>query len=342
MNKSLTLQQLADLTGAELKGDPNHTITGVEDLECAGSEHAAFVENKRYARKSASSKAGVIFTNIPLDRDHLLHPLPSAAFQKAVEYFCDEALSLFSNIHPTALIDDVQIGNNVTIGPYTVIDRGSIIGDNTIIGPHVTIGPETTIGSDCYIHAQVTIRERCTIKERVIIQPGAVIGSCGFGYVTDAEGHHQKLKQLGTVVLEEDVEIGANATIDRARFKETRVKRGTKIDNLVQIAHQVELGEDNIIVSQVGIAGSTKTGHHVVIGGQAGVAGHIEITDLVQVAACSAVSKTLKESGTYYGTPAMIDHEFKGHFMALRGLKRLVKRVKTLEEKGLDRPNSTS
>lgn len=334
MSKSLTLKQLADLTGSQLNGDPDRIITGVEYLDSAGSEHAAFVENKRYVRKSASSKAGVIFTNIPLDRDYLLHPQPSLAFQKAVEYFIKEASSSFSNIHPTALIDSsVRLGKNVTIGPYVVVDRGCTIGDNTLLEAHVTVGPETEIGADCHFYAKVTIRERCVIKNRVIIQPGAVVGSCGFGYITDERGYHVKLKQLGIVVIEDDVEIGANSTIDRARFKETRIRRGTKIDNLVQIAHQVELGEDNIIVSQVGIAGSTKTGHHVVIGGQSGVAGHIEITDQVQIAACSAVSKTLTESGTYYGAPAMIDHEFKEHFMALRGLKKLNKRVKELEEK---------
>ncbi len=333
MNKSLTGKQLADLTGGTLTGDPALIITGVEDLEVAGPEHVAFVENKRYTRKSASSRAGVIITNIPLDRPHLLHPQPSLAFQKVVEYFIDEAKSYFSAIHPTALIaPSVWLGKNVTIGPYVVIDQDCRIGDNSRLDAHVTIGPSSSIGSDCHLYPRVTIRERCVIKERVIIQPGAVIGSCGFGYITDAKGHHQKLKQLGSVIIEEDVEIGANTTIDRARFKETRIRRGTKVDNLVQIAHQVELGEDNIIVSQVGIAGSTKTGRDVVIGGQTGVAGHIEITDQVHVAACSAVSKSLMESGTYYGTPAMIDHEFKEHFMALRGLKRLTERVKLLEK----------
>ncbi|MCH9610853.1 MAG: UDP-3-O-acylglucosamine N-acyltransferase [Chlamydiales bacterium] len=336
MTKSLTLKQLSELTGAELHGDPTRQIYGVEDLEAAEVEHAAFVENKRYARKSASSKAGVIFTNIPLERDHLLHPQPSFAFQKAVEFFCEQPKSGFVGIHPTAIVEGATVGEGVTIGPFCVLDRGAIIADHTVLGPHVTVGADSKVGAFCHIHANATIREGCTLEERVVVQPGAVIGSCGFGFVTDQKGHHQKLKQLGTVIVESDVEIGANTTIDRARFKETRIKRGTKIDNLVQIAHQVELGEDNVIVAQVGIAGSTKTGRHVVLGGQTGVAGHIEITDGVQVAACSAVSKTLKESGTYYGTPAMIDHEFKEHFMALRGLKRLLKRVKALEE-GCDR-----
>lgn len=334
MNKSLTCKQLSEMTGAELHGNPDHLIYGVEDLETATSEHAAFVENKRYARKSASSKAGVIFTNIPLgERDYLLHPQPSLAFQSAVDFFCEEPKSAFSSIHPTAIVETDHIGEGVIIGPYCVIDRDCVIGDHTILGPHVSVGAEAKIGSHCHLYAKVTIRENCVLKDRVVIQPGAVIGSCGFGYVTDQGGHHTKLRQLGRVVIEDDVEIGANTTIDRARFKETRIGRGTKIDNLVQIAHQVELGEDNIIVSQVGIAGSTKTGRLVVLGGQTGVAGHIEITDQVQVAACSAVSKSLQESGTYYGTPAMIDHEFKEHFMALRGLKRLTKRVKELEEK---------
>lgn len=335
MSKSLA--ELAKITGATLQGDPDHIITGVENLELATSEHAAFVENKRYARKSASSKAGVIFIHPDLaqnlDRNLLLHPHPSLAFQKTIELFLKPAKSGFESIHPTAVIhESVKLGKGVCIGPYTTIDQGCLIEDHVTIEPHVTIGPEVTIGAHSHIHAKVVVRERCSLGKRVILQPGAVIGSCGFGYFTSPMGKHEKLAHLGNVIIEDDVEVGANTTIDRARFKSTIVRKGTKIDNLVQIAHQVELGEDNIIVSQVGIAGSTKTGKLVVLGGQTGVAGHIELTDQVTVAACSAVSKSLTEKGNYYGTPAMIDHEFKEHFMALRGLKRLTKRVKTLEE----------
>lgn len=337
MNKSLTLRELAKITEAELKGDPDVIISGVEDLENARSEDAAFVENKRYARKIRFSKAGVIFIHPDLaqnlERPLLLHPYPSFAFQKVIEYFLEEVQSAFSNIHPTAIIhESVQLGKGVTIGPYSIVDRGCIIENGVTIEGHVTVGPQVKIGESSHLYPHVTIREKCQIGKRVIIQPGAVIGSCGFGYFTNQVGKHEKLKHLGDVVLEDDVEVGANTTIDKARFKTTRVKRGTKIDNLVQIAHQVELGEDNIIVSQVGIAGSTKTGKHVVFGGQTGVAGHIEVCDRVTVAACSAVSKSILEKGTYYGTPAMIDHEFKEHFMALRGLYRLTKRVKKLEE----------
>jgi UDP-3-O-[3-hydroxymyristoyl] glucosamine N-acyltransferase len=183
------------------------------------------------------------------------------------------------------------------------------------------------------LHPKVTIRETCILGDRVVIQSGAVIGSCGFGYHTDEKGHHIALEQLGCVVLEDDVEIGANTTIDRARLKETRIGRGTKVDNLVQIAHQVIMGEDCLVVSQTGIAGSTKVGNHCVFGGQVGIIGHLTIGSKVMLAARSATAKSILEPGIYSGAPAIPIKEHNEWLVLTRNIKSLVQRVKSLESK---------
>lgn len=335
---SYTLSQLAKLTGAELFGDPHYVITGIENLDAASAEHAAFLENPRYEKQLSSSQAGVIVVHPSIalnqSKNYLISPFPSLAFQKIIELFIVSPPSGFQAIHPTAVCHpDAEIGENVVIGPYAVIDRGVKIGPRSKIGASVFLGAETVIGADCLLHPHAIVREGCQIGNRVILQPGVVIGCCGFGYFTDHMGQHVHLKQLGKVILEDDVEIGANTTIDRARFKTTRICRGTKVDNLVQIGHQVELGPHNLIVAQVGIAGSTKTGHHVIMGGQVGVAGHLTITDQVMLAARAAVSKSLLQPGAYSGAPAAPIKEFNSHLVQIRSFPKWIQRLKDLESK---------
>jgi len=333
-----TLRELANRTHSELIGNPDQVITGVENLDAASSCEAAFLDNPLYANQLVNSNAGVIIVSpkmtLSQNQNYLIHKNPSLAFQTLIELFIHPISSGFENIHPSAVIHkSATLGENVVISPHVVIDKEACIGANTFIGPGVTIGPRVTIGANCHLHAHVVIRERCSLGKRVVIQPGAVIGSCGFGYFTDSKGKHCSLRHLGTVKIEDDVEIGANTTIDRARFKETVIKQGTKIDNLVQIAHQVELGEDNLIVSQVGIAGSTKTGRNVVMGGQVGVAGHISIADGVMLAARAAVSKSLLEPGAYSGMPAAPVKEFNLQFVQMRSVGKFIKRLKSLESR---------
>lgn len=336
--KLLTLAEIATLTNATLVGDPTLLITGVETLEKASATEASFLENPRYERLMHSSQAGVIFiprktTPLP-GKNFLLVDNPSLAFQKVIDFFLSIPPSGFTSIHPTAIIHpEAIIGAHVTLGPYVVVDRGTTIGDYTTLAAHVSIGAEVHIGSHCHFHSHVVIEAGTQIGNRVIIQAGAVIGSSGFGYATTGEGKHIALSQVGSVVIEEDVEIGANSTIDRARFKTTRIGSGTKIDNLVQIAHQVELGKDNLIVSQVGIAGSTKTGNNVVIGGQAGIIGHIEICSNVMLAARSTPIKSITEPGIYSGMPAAPIREFNEQAVHLKNIKKLVKRVEMIEKK---------
>ncbi len=339
--KSFTLAEIAKLTNAELVGASDHVITGVDDLESATSQEISFLDNPRYTQEMKSSSAGAIILHPSCEREsgknYLLHPTPLLAFQQVILAFLPKIHSGFSGIHPTAVIHaDASLANDVTIGPHVTIDRKAIIGSGTILEAGVFVGAEVTIGQNCHLHPHVVVREGTLIGARVIIQPGAVIGSCGFGYFTDPKGKHQKLEHLGRVIIEDDVEIGANTTIDKARFKTTRIGRGSKIDNLVQIAHQVKLGEDNLIISQVGIAGSTTTGRNVVIGGQAGIVGHITLGDQVMLAARAGVSKSIPKGGIYSGGPAIPIREFNEQIVLLRNIKKIVARLKALEEKVSD------
>lgn len=338
--KTFKLAEIAAMTQSQLIGDPNYEIEGVADLERAGAKDASFLENPHYEQAMLQSKAGVVFINSnaarPEGRHFLINGNPSLAFQQLIEAFFKEKgeLTGFEGIHPTAVMHETcTLGKNVKIGPYAVLDKGVRVGDNTTIGAGTYIGPYTSIGSDCTIHPRVVIRERCSIGNRVILQPGAVIGSCGFGYITDKQGVHIKLAQLGTVEIEDDVEIGANTTIDRSRFEITMIKKGTKIDNLVQIGHNVSVGPYNIIVSQAGIAGSTKTGHHVVIGGQVAVTGHIKLGDGVMLAGRSGVTKSILKAGKYGGVPAQPLSENNRNSVFLTQIEKyFLKPLKALEE----------
>lgn len=337
MNKSYTLAELADLCKAQLVGDSSHCITGVNTLEDADSSDASFLANSRYKEAMKNSSAGVVCvhpdTSLVEGKNYLLSPDPSRCLQMIAELVLLQGTSAFSGIHPTAFVhESAQIGPNVSIGPHAVIDQGVKIGANTQIGPNVSIGFQVEIGSDCWIQPGTVIRERCRLGDRVILQPGAVIGSCGFGYIPDQLGRHKKLEQLGIVILEDDVEIGANTTIDRSRFKATIIRKGTKIDNLVQIAHNVEVGEHNIIAAQTGIAGSVKTGKHVMLGGQVGIVGHVELADQVLIATRGGVSKSLK-TGKYRGSPAIPISEYHRQEVHVRKLEEYAERIKELEKK---------
>jgi len=333
----LTLSELAVQTAAQLIGDPNAVILGVNTLDEATQDDASFLANPRYAQAMMQSAAGVICVSsgvpIPEGKNFLVTDNPSRAFQKIAEILLPAGKSGFFGIHPTAVVhESAMLEKGVSIGPYAVIDRDVKIGAGTTIGAHVLIGYEVEIGANCHLYPSSIVRERCRLGDRVILQPGAVIGSCGFGFIPDAAGRHHKLEQLGIVILEDDVEIGANSTIDRSRFKATRIRRGSKIDNLCQIAHNVEIGEHNIIAAQTGIAGSSKTGKQVMLGGQVGIVGHVELEDGVMVASRGGISKSLKK-GKYRGSPAIPIQEYHRHEVHIRKLEEYFERIKELEKK---------
>lgn len=331
-----TLAELGARSGARLVGDPGALISGVNTLDEATSEDASFLANPRYLEAMRASRAGVVCvtpsTPLPDGKNFLISDDPSRTFQQIAELLIPQTTSGFKGVHPTAVIHPTAtLGEHITIGPYAVIDRNAHIGSHTTIGPHVSIGFEVSIGEHCLLHPHTTVRERCKLGNRVILQPGAVIGSCGFGYTTDKQGQHIKLEQIGIVILEDDVEIGANTCVDRARFKTTLIRKGTKIDNLVQIAHNVEIGEHNIIAAQTGIAGSSKTGKYVMLGGQAGILGHVKLDDHVLIATRGGVSKSLKK-GTYRGSPAIPINDYNRQEVLIRKLDDFFERLKALEK----------
>ena len=333
-----TLAELAAKTAATLIGNPEAIITGVNTLDEAEEGDISFLANPKYSEAMKKSHAGAICID-PLsptveNKNYLVSESPSRTFQIIVELLLATSLkSGFTGIHPTAVIHPTSfVHPTANIGPYAVIDQGCKIGKNTTISSHVSIGYGVEIGEGCFLHPSSIVRERCTLKNRVILQPGAIIGSCGFGYVLDHKGTHQKLEQLGTVILEDDVEIGANTTIDRSRFKATIVRKGSKIDNLCQIAHNVEIGEDNVIAAQTGIAGSAKTGKHVMLGGQVGIVGHVTLSDEVKIATRGGASKSLKR-GVYRGSPAIPIQEYNRQEVYLRKVENYAERIKELEKK---------
>jgi UDP-3-O-[3-hydroxymyristoyl] glucosamine N-acyltransferase len=346
-----TLQELAELIQARFHGDKNLPISGVAGLEEAKPEHASFLANPRYEKAMMQSHAGVIVVSSKQElvegRNFLITEDPSQAFQKLIELFSQlkSKTSSFQGIHPTAVIhESAKISENVTVGPLAVIDANVTIGQNSIISASCFIGAGVQIGSDTTLYPHVTIREGCVIGSRVVIQPGAVIGSCGYGYIADKTGKHNKLNQVGNVVIEDDVEIGANTTIDRARFQSTVIGEGTKVDNLVQIAHGVKIGKHSLIIAQTGIAGSTEIGNHVILAGQVAVNGHIKIADQVVVAARSGVSKSLTKPGKYGGVPVLPLAEYNRMAVLLQNIEKFAAELKLLKKKvfGNSNPDTNS
>ncbi|MBS0654325.1 MAG: UDP-3-O-(3-hydroxymyristoyl)glucosamine N-acyltransferase [Verrucomicrobia bacterium] len=337
---SYTLRELAEKTKTELSGSGDVRIFGVADLESASAEHASFLANPRYLQQMQDSKAGVVVVSRDTERsqekNYLISENPSYTFQELIELFATQLppLSGFKGVHERAVIHPTAcVHATATIGPNAVIDAGASVGEGSFIGSNCYIGPEVSIGAHCTIHPNVVIREGCELGDRVCIQPGAVIGSCGFGYTTDKSGHHVKLNQLGKVLIENDVEIGANTTIDRARFQATRIGEGTKIDNLVQIAHGVVIGKHSMVIAQSGIAGSTQIGNHVILAAKVGVNGHIKIADQVVVGAYSGVSKSIATPGRYAGIPVMPLSQHNRTTVLLRNIEEFVKELKEIKKK---------
>lgn len=339
MSESMTAQQLADHLGAKLVGNPELKITGVAPLELAGPSDASFLANPLYNDMMKKSAAGLVCVRKDAGKveghTYLITEDPSATFQKVAELFIkiDPTNTGFEGVHSTAVIHPTaKVHTTAHIGPGVVICANTTIGAHCHILGSAFIAHNVKIGSHTTIFPNVTVREECVIGQRVIIQPGAVIGSCGFGLTTGSNQQHKKLDQIGNVIIEDDVEIGANTTIDRARFKTTLIKQGTKIDNLVQIGHNVEVGKNTIIVSQTGIAGSSIVGDNVIIGGQVGIAGHLKITHGVQIASQAGVSKNLDKPGPYRGSPAMPMEKFNKQAILVRRLEKWYKKVNELEE----------
>jgi UDP-3-O-[3-hydroxymyristoyl] glucosamine N-acyltransferase len=343
---AISFADIAGFVQGRIEGDSSGVIRGVSSLQEAGPADLSYIAQDRFLSQARESRAAAFivahrFTEVP--QPQIVVQNPAYAFARVVQHW-------FVPVYRArGVAPDLIQGTEVRIGPDASIWPSVTLGDRVTIGARVTlypgvfIGDETEIGDDSILYPNVVVRERCMIGHRVVIHSGTVIGSDGFGYVQH-EGRHHKIPQIGGVVLEDDVELGANVTIDRATFGTTRIRRGTKVDNLVQIAHNVQIGEDTIVVAQVGIAGSTRVGSHVMIGGQAGLADHLQIGDRVLIAARSGVNRNLTSDQIVSGAPAM-PHEqalkaqaLIPHLPELRQqLRELHKRVEAIEQAGVVR-----
>ncbi len=339
----MKLRELAERLDCRLEGDGDIEIERVAGLEQAGSGDLAFFANRKYApalRRTRASAVIIGSDEAPAPCAMLRTPQPYLAFANALALFVPAA-------HPPAGIDelsvvapDAAIGQDVSIGPFAAIGRGARIGDRTVIYPNVCIGDGAVIGDDCLIHSHVAIRERVVIGNRVVLQNGAVIGSDGYGFVRRPDGTHQKIPQTSRVVIEDDVEIGANTTIDRPAIGETRIQAGAKIDNLVQIGHGVTIGRNTLLAAQVGIAGSTSVGDNVTLAGQVGVAGHVTIGNGVSAVGQSGITNSVPDGAFLSGYPAIANREWKKSSAIFRRLPELRRRVADLEQRIVELENA--
>lgn len=330
----LDLTEIARLVGGEVAGGANPRITGVAGIREARAGDLTFLANRRYAPDLASTQASAVLVGRTevVSRPAVRVDNPALAFMKVLRYFSEAVkLTYPRTVHPTAVVgDSVVLGVDVSIGAHVVLEGDVVIGDRTVVLPGTVIMRHSRLGADCTIYPNVVIREYTEIGDRVIVHGGVVIGSDGFGFLTEGTTH-LKVPQIGRVVIEDDVEIGANSCIDRATTGVTRIGRGTKIDNLVQVAHNVEVGSDSLLCAQVGVSGSTRIGSRVKLAGQAGLVGHIQIGDGAVVGAQGGVTKSVPPDGCVSGYPARPHHIAVRQQAALGRLPELLDTIRALE-----------
>ena len=328
------LGELAIFLEGELQGPADLAIEGIAPIDQATDREITFIVQKRYARLADQSRAAAFIVSreyAQLARPLIIVGHPYLAYARVAALFAPPARR-WSGISDLAFVGQgVTLGQEVSIAPLAFIGAGAELGDRVTIMPGCVIGAEVRIGADTLVYPNVTIGERCTVGARCIVHSGTVIGSDGFGFVPGDSGH-VKIPQLGTVVIADEVEIGANCAIDRGALGATRIGRGVKMDNLVHLAHNVEVGEYSLLVAQVGISGSTKLGKGVVLAGQVGLTGHIELGDGVQVGAQSGVHHSVSAGQTVSGTPARAHRDWLQHMGHIPKLPDIYRRLKHLEQ----------
>jgi UDP-3-O-[3-hydroxymyristoyl] glucosamine N-acyltransferase len=339
MSQSITLQELASLVGGSIKqGDPDSRFTGLNSLSDAIPGDISFLGNPRYVPQVATTAASAIlvspeFAEAAPNVALVAVANPTLAFSAVIAHFTPPRRQFAPGVHPSAYVaSSAKVGANVHIGPLAIVEDDAVIGDGSVIQAGAFVGQGARLGPDCFLHPKCVVKDHCVLGARVIVHSSAVIGSDGFGYEFVA-GRHKKIDQVGIVEVGDDVEIGASSTIDRARFGKTVIGEGTKIDNLVQIAHNVTTGKHCAFASQVGISGSTHLGNLVIMGGQSGAAGHLKIADQVTVLGRGGVIKDIHESGHYTGFPARPLAQGRRLLAAPALVPGLIKRVRAIESK---------
>ncbi len=334
----LTVSEIAKRLSAELVGAGDATIRAVGGVRDAEPGEIAFVSQERYAGDAATTRASALIVGrgwtAPAPCPLLRVDEPETAFALIARWFAPPDPEYKPGIHPRAVVsEEAQLGVDVHVGPLAVIEAGARIGDHCIIGAQSYVGHGARLGANCRLFPQVSIREHCILGDRVWVHNGTVIGSDGFGYEVDKQGVRTKIPQIGIVVIGDDVEIGANVTIDRARFGRTRIGKGVKIDNLVQIAHNVVIGDHAVLVAQVGVAGSTSIGAKAILAGQAGIAGHLTIGPGAVIGAQAGVTKNIP-AGTYViGFPATPQKEAARQHAMIARLPELRERVAAIQQR---------
>lgn len=334
MGHSFTLESLAREIGGTVKGDGSLKLRGVASLETAQEGDLTFLTNPKYASAAAATKASAILVEkeIPgVPKPFLLVANPYAALAKIIGLFHPNVrpqagVQLGAWVDPKANVDPTA---SIAAGAY--ISAGAKVGARSVIYPGTFVGEKTIIGQDCILYPNVTVREGCVLGDRVILQPGVVVGSDGFGFAKEGEAY-RKIPQVGNVILEDDVELGANVCVDRAVLGSTVIGKGTKLDNLIQVGHNVVIGANTVIAAQTGISGSTQVGNQVVMGGQVGLAGHLKIGDHVTLATRTGVMEDILEKGFYWGSPSAPMSEEMKNVAAYRQLPELIKRIRALEK----------
>jgi UDP-3-O-[3-hydroxymyristoyl] glucosamine N-acyltransferase len=329
------LRELAERLGCELRGDGDVEVGGVAGIEQAGPGDVTFLANPRYAPRLADTRAAAVIlapgheAPVPC----LFTDQPYLAFTRAVAVLRPPSRPA-PGVHPSAQVDPTAVlGPDVHVGALAVVGPGVRLGARSAIHPHVVLYEGVTVGEDCVLHSGVQVRERCRLGNRVVVQNGAVIGGDGFGFARDGGGRYQKFPQVGIVVIEDDVEIGALSAVDRAALGETRIGRGTKLDNLVQVGHSVAIGEDSVLAGQVGVAGSTRIGSRVTLAGQVGVAGHLKIGDGVVATAQTGIPGSVEEGTVVSGYPAIENRAWLKASAVFAKLPELQRRLRELERK---------
>jgi UDP-3-O-[3-hydroxymyristoyl] glucosamine N-acyltransferase len=338
---TFTVAELAARVGGEAAGELEATIDRVAPLEEAGPGAVSFFSNRKYRAAFEASRASAVIVvpdeAVPAGRTVIRSTNPYLAFAKISTLFhpprpAAAGISPQAFVHPTATVDA-----SAEVMPLAFVGPGASVGARTTLHPGAHVGEGARVGADCILYPNVSVRDRCVVGDRVILQPGCVLGSDGFGFAFDPEGdgagpRHFKVPQIGNVVVEDDVEIGACTTVDRAALGSTVIGRGAKIDNLVQIAHNVQVGPLSIIVSQVGVSGSTKLGMGVVLGGQVGITGHLTIGDGAKIAAQSGVMDDVEPGAVVFGSPARPRAETMRIYASMARLPEIVKKVRELEK----------
>jgi UDP-3-O-[3-hydroxymyristoyl] glucosamine N-acyltransferase len=330
------LGDLAAQLGCQLEGDAGIDVERVATIELAGPGDITFLSNTKYQSELQSTRASAVIAADGVEGAPcavLRSANPYLMFARATRLLHPVARPA-PGIHPLAVVaPDAFVEADVSLGPYVIVESGARIGARSIVRSHSVIGTGATLGVDCELHSRVTIRERVVIGARCVIQDGAVVGSDGFGFAHRDDGTHEKIPQVATVVIEDDVEIGANTTIDRPAVGETRIGRGTKIDNLVQIAHGVLVGKNSLLAAQVGIAGSTVVGDDVMLGGQVGITGHVRVGRGVKASAKTGVTGNVPDDLFITGYPHMENLEWRKAYAVVRRLPELRRQLMDLERR---------